>query len=82
MIIHLVTASNNSQTCSLFMSQIYQPKMKCKDGGLYFYKNQKYRQLEKEKKKNALFSYFISGIPSFPIWAFSENIQCFVGVFL
>ena len=24
--------------------------MKCKDGGLYFYKNQKYRQLEKEKK--------------------------------
>ena len=51
MIIHLVTASNNSQTCSLFMSQIYQPKMKCKDGGLYFYKNQKYRQLEKEKKK-------------------------------
>ena len=55
--------------------------MKCKDGGLYFYKNQKYRQLEKEKK-NVLFSYFISGIPSFPLWAFSENVQCFVGVFL
>ena len=36
--------------CSLFTSQIYQPKIKCKDEGSYFYKNQKYRRMEKEKK--------------------------------
>ena len=30
---------------------IYQPKIKCKDGGSHFYKNHKYRRLEKEKKK-------------------------------
>ena len=50
-IIHLITASNNSQNiCSLFTSQIYQPNVKCKDGGSHFYKNQKYKRLEREKK--------------------------------
>ena len=42
--------SNNSQsTCSLFASYIYQPKIKCK-GGSYFYKNQKCKSLEIERK--------------------------------
>ena len=31
--------------------------MKCKDRGSYFYKNQKYRRMEIEKKN--FFSYFI-----------------------
>ena len=35
---------------SLFKSQIYQLKIKCKDGSWYFYKNKKYRLLEIEKK--------------------------------
>ena len=39
--------------CSLFTSQIYRPKIKCKDGDSYFYKNQKYRPLKTEK--NLLF---------------------------
>ena len=56
--------SNNSQNiCSLFTSSISQPKIKCKDGGSYFYKNQKYRLLEMEK--NIFFSYFSSEIPNF-----------------
>ena len=38
-------------------------KKKRKDGGSYFYKNQKYRPLEKEI--NTFFSYFISEIPNF-----------------
>ena len=43
---------NNTQNiCSLFTSQIYQLKMKCKDRGSYFYKNKKYRLLHIEKKK-------------------------------
>ena len=33
-------------------------KIKCQDGGSYFYKNQKYRRLEKEK--TIFFSFFIS----------------------
>ena len=48
-------------------------KIKCKDGGSYIYKIEKYRRLEKEKK-------FCSGISFqkfliFPVWAFSENVQ-------
>ena len=48
---------------------IYQPKTKYKHGGSYFYKNKKYRRLEKEIK------IFFSGIlfqkfQIFPIWAF------------
>ena len=37
------------ETCSLFTPLIYQLKIKCKDGGSYFQKYQKYRQLEIEK---------------------------------
>ena len=60
---------------------IYQPKTKYKHGGSYFYKNKKYRRLEKEIK------IFFSGIlfqkfQIFPIWAFWENAQCLVGAFL
>ena len=55
-IIHFITAYNSSLN-------IYQPKIKCKDGGSYFYKNRKWRQLGKEK--NVFFSYFISKIPNF-----------------
>ena len=55
---------NNTQNiCSLFTSQIYQLKMKCKDRGSYFYKNKKHRPLHIEKK--IFFSYFISEIPNF-----------------
>ena len=50
-------------TCSLFTAQIYQPKIKPKDGASYFYKYKKCRQLEIEKKIS--FSYFISEIPNF-----------------
>ena len=49
------------------MSQIYQPKIKYEDGGSYFYKNQKYRQLEIEKKISVVsFQKFLI----FPIWVF------------
>ena len=33
---------------------IYQPKMKCKDGGLYFCKSQKYGLLQIEKKNSVI----------------------------
>ena len=56
-------ASNNSQNvCSLFTSQIFQLKKKFKDGGSYFYKNQKYRRLQIEKK--LFFSCFSLEIPN------------------
>ena len=60
------------KTCSLFTSQIYRPKAKCKDGGSYFQKNQKHRPLEIEKK------IFFSAIsfqkfPIFHVCSFSEN---------
>ena len=53
--------------------------MKSKDGGSYFLKNQKYRRLEKEKN-NSVISFLKFVI--FPIWAFSESAQSFVGAFL
>ena len=49
-------------------------KQKCKDGGSYFYKNQKYRRLEKRKKK---FSYFISEIPNFSYTCFFRKCSKF-----
>ena len=56
-------ASNNSQNVySLFTSHIFQLKIKFKDGGSYFYKNQKYRRLQIEKK--LFFSYFSLEIPN------------------
>ena len=61
-------------------SCIYQPKIKCKDGGSNFYKNKKYRRLEKEKKIVPVISFHKFLI--FPIWAFSENAQSFPGAFL
>ena len=63
----------------IITSQIYQLKIKCKDGSSYLYKNIKYRRLEIEKKISVIsFQKFLI----FPIWALSENAQCFVGVFL
>ena len=47
--------------------------MKCKDGGSYSYKKQKYRRLEIEK--NIFFSYFISEIPNFSYMYFFRNAQ-------
>ena len=44
-------------SCSLFTSKIYQPKIKCKDGGSYFHKNKKYRQLEIEQNIFQLFHF-------------------------
>ena len=71
-----VTVSNNSQNiCSLFTSEIYQPKIKCKDGGSYFYKNQKYRSLEIEKK--IFFSYFVSEIPNLSYMCFFRKCSMF-----
>ena len=55
-------------------------KIKCKDGGSYFYKNQKYRPLKIEKKN--FFIYVNSDIPNFSKMRFSENAKCFVGAFL
>ena len=59
---------------------IYQPKIIYKYEGSYFYKNQKYRQLEKENKNFSIvwFQKFLI----FPIWAFLENAQCFLGALL
>ena len=48
--------------------------MKCKDGGSYFYKNKKYRQLGKEKKMYFSIISFQEFL-NVPIWAFSENVQ-------
>ena len=42
---------------------------------LYFYRNKKYRRLEKEK--NVFFSYFISGIPNFSYMVFIRKCSMF-----
>ena len=34
----------------IYVIDIYQPKINCKDGGSYFYENQKCRPLEIKKK--------------------------------
>ena len=59
----------------IITSEIYQLKIKCKDGGSYFYKNQKYRSLEIEKKK--FFSYFISGVPNLSYMCFFGKCSMF-----
>ena len=46
---------------------VYQPKIKCKDGGSHFYKNKKYRRLKKDKNVFQLFhfsnsSFFLYGL--------------------
>ena len=62
------TVSNNLQSlCSLLRHIFINQKIKCKDGGSYFYKNQIHRRLEREK------------IPNFLLMGFSENAKCFVG---
>ena len=53
--------------------------MTCKDGGSYFYTNQKYRPLEIEKKNFSVNSF--QKIPIFHLCVFSENTKCFVGAF-
>ena len=55
--------------------RIYQPKIKCKEGGSSFYKNQKYKRLEIEKK--VFFSYFISEIPKFFYMGFFRKCSMF-----
>ena len=62
------------KTCSLFVPQIYQLKMKC-EGSSYFYENKKYRSLETEKKNSVI---SIQKFRIFLISVFSENAQCFV----
>ena len=57
------------------MPKIYQPKIRCKDGGSYFYKNKKYRRSKKEK--NVFVSYFISGIPKFFYMGFFRKYSMF-----
>ena len=60
--------------------QIYQPKIKCKDGGSYLHKNQNYRPLEIKTK-----SFFVNSFQKtliFHICFSSENAQCFVSAFL
>ena len=49
--------------------------MKRKDGGSYFYKNKKYRRLEKEKY--VFFSYFILVIPNFSYMNFFRKCSMF-----
>ena len=51
---------------------IYQPKIKCKDGGSCFYKNKNYRPMEIEKK--IFFSQFISENPNFSYMRFFQKI--------
>ena len=46
-----------------------------------FYKNQKYRRLERGKKMYFLVISFQEFL-NFSIWAFSKNVQFFLGVFL
>ena len=63
----------------IYVIYFYQPKIKCKGRGSYFYKDKKYRWLEKEKKLGVIsFQKFLI----FPIWAFPENAQNFVRAFL
>ena len=57
---------------------IYQTKIKCKDGGSYFYKNQKCRPLKVEKKSVISFQKFLN----FPTCVISEDAPCFLEVFL
>ena len=51
-------------------------KIQCKDGVSYFYKNKKYRPLEKEKKI-FFFSYLISEIPNFWYMRFFRKCSMF-----
>ena len=64
--------------CSLFTSQICQPKFRSRGGSSYFYKYKKYRPLE--ISKNSVNSF--QKILIFYKWGFSENGQCFMGAFL
>ena len=46
-----MSSPNSQDICSFLRHRfIFQPKIKCEDGGSYFYKNQKYRPLEQEKE--------------------------------
>ena len=59
------------KTCSLFTSQIYQPKIKCKNIKIVAHIFTKIKNTDDwKKKKNVFFSYFISGIPNFSHMAF------------
>ena len=49
-------------------------KIQCKDGVSYFYKNKKYRPLEKEKRKKIFFSYLVSEIPNFWYMRFFQEM--------
>ena len=57
--------------CPLLTSQIYQAKIKYKNGGSYLYKNQKCRLLEIEKKNH----YFILEIPYFSYAFFQKMLN-------
>ena len=65
------------KTCSLFTSKIYQPKIKWKHGGLYFYKNQKYRRLQIDEKYFFCFFYFRNSNFTFPI---TEKLKKKIGI--
>ena len=65
----------------IYVMESSQPKVKCKDGGSYFYKNKKCRPLEIEKKNFFSVNSF-QKILIFHICVFLGNAQCFVGAFL
>ena len=58
--------------CLLFTSQIYQPKIKCKNGDSYLYKNEKYIRWKKKKKKSVIsFQKFLI----FHVWVFQKMLK-------
>ena len=80
-IIHLITASNNSQNTLVIYVIDLSTKNKMQRREFIFYKNQKYRRLERGKKMYFLVISFQEFL-NFSIWAFSKNVQFFLGVFL
>ena len=52
---HNIQVSNNSENiCSLYISQIYEPKIKCRDGGFIFLQKSKIQTVGNTKKKSQL----------------------------
>ena len=79
--IHLITASNNSQNTFVIYVIDLSTKNKMQRREFILYKNKKYRRLERGKKMYFLVISFQEFL-NFPIWAFSKNVQFFLGVFL
>ena len=81
MIIHLITASNNSQNLFIIYIIDLSTTRNVKIGVHSLTKIKNTDDWKKKKKKYFTVISFREFL-NFPTWAFSENVQCFVGVFL